>query len=654
MRVAYLTIVVTLVAADGARARAATLAFPHAPVIAGLLGGPVFAPALPALPATPSGSASPKASAEVPVTSGGAVRAAGELPFDVGAAMVAEPPPAAPLGPRPHPPLGPISPAELRGLVAPAVVALVAGGGTKAPPQVATGVLVTASGLILTSRRAISEAIDGRAALTMIHGGPRGRLGAHEIAEAVPARIVGVSRDLDLALVEALPPASVFYPHLPVTRLPVPAGAKALAVGHSPALGFWAASTATIADPSSPTNGRRWLRDSTAAPPTVGLGTPLVDGVGRIVALITEPEVGARHAVDAEALLRFLLALRAPALRFAGVPPYRRASPETNASLSSAGAPASKPGHLDARVPVDVTDSAMPKVTEKGSLDRRRAHDATAARPASASMAPPGPSGPGRVSFDGEAGVAAITIAELASRPWSDTVRLDAEDAPDRGPRDAPVTAIELGDYHAPQTREAELAVRALTEGADARLRLFWRDADRGDGPAYLLAARAARAAREQDEFWSVHDRLMKGPQAPSAADLRRIARAVGLDMKEFDAAFGGEGLQLALESEGDRAVGVPVLATPSFVVNGRPVDGGAVAGAALRAAVDEELAAAEARRVRQPVAAAVARQCRPIAAGAPIAGTKLDAAATARSIASAAARNAERARHLTGAPAAP
>jgi hypothetical protein len=647
MRVAYLTIVATLVAAGAAMARAATPAFPHAPVIAGLLGGPVFVPAFPALPATP------KAPAEVPVTSGGSVRAAGDLPFDVGPAAVAEPSPGAPLGPRHHPPLAPISPAELRGLVAPAVVALVAGGGTKTPPQVATGVLVTASGLILTSRRAISQAIDSRAAVTMIHGGPRGRLGAHEIAEAVPARIVGVSRDLDLALVEALPPASVFYPHLPVTRRPVPAGANALAVGHSPALGFWAASAATIAAPSSLTDGGRWLRDSTAMPPTVGLGTPLVDGVGRIVALITEPEVGALRAVDAEALLRFLLALRAPALRFAGVPPYRRAAPGTNASLSTAGAPAWKPGHLDARVPVDVTDSAMPKVTDKGSLDRR-VRDATAAQPEPPRLAPPGPPGPGHVSFDGEAGLAVITVAELASHPWSDTVTLDAEDAPDRGPRDAPVTAIELGDYHAPQTREAELAVRALTEGADARLRLFWRDADRGDGPAYLLAARAARAAREQDEFWPVHDRLMKGPQAPSAADLRRIARAAGLDMKEFDAAFGGEGLQLALESEGDRAVGVPVLATPSFVVNGRPVDGGAVAGAALRAAVDEELAAAEARRARQPIAAAIARQCRPIAAGGPVAGTKLDAAATARSIASAAARNAERARRLTGTTATP
>ena len=64
---------------------------------------------------------------------------------------------------------------ELHARVSPAVVALVVSG-TAAAPSIASGVLVTASGLIITSRRALSEAIDGHAAVTMVRGDARGRL----------------------------------------------------------------------------------------------------------------------------------------------------------------------------------------------------------------------------------------------------------------------------------------------------------------------------------------------------------------------------------------------------------------------------------------------------------------------------------------------
>lgn len=640
MRVAYLTFVAFVVGA-GAHASAVAAPMVPMPVLAGLLGVP-FPTSVPAAPAPP-------ARAEAPIPSAAPDRPASALPASPGAVAAA-----APAHPNPYPALSPISPAELHALVAPAVVAL-AVSGTKTLPHIVTGVLVTASGLALTSRRALADALENGARISMVHGGPHGRLGARELAEAVPARIVEVSPDLDLAVVEALPSSSIFYPHLPVARRSAPGGAKVLAVGHSEIRGLWASVVATLAGPTSQAGGGRWLRESTAVPPDVGLGTPLLDGVGRIVALITEPEAGVPRAVDADALLRFLLAARAPALRFAGVPPFRRPAPPTPqpvlaSSGVAAGAGTDRPGRLG---PVARADVEMPRVANKGSLDHW-AKDAKVPRspaPAEAAArgAHSGASGAGQVSFDGPLNVAAVAAPALASNPLPSTFKLSADDAPDRGPHGAAVTAIELGDYHAPQTRAAESAVRALTDGADPRVRLYWQDADRGDGAGYHLAARAARAAREQDEFWAMHDRLMKGTPAPAAAELRKMARALDLDMKEFDAAFESEGLQAVLEAEADKAARVPVLATPSFLVNGRLVDGGSVAGSALRAAVDEELASAAAGPQKHPADGVAVGPCREIAPGGPVAGMKLNVAATAKAIATAAARSADHDRRAAG-----
>ncbi|HEY4188547.1 MAG TPA: DsbA family protein [Polyangia bacterium] len=542
---------------------------------------------------------------------------------------------------RPDPVLPPIAPAELHALVAPAVVALVVAGGRVAP-RIVTGVLTTASGLVLTSRRALADVVEGNAGLSMVRGGPHGRLGAHELADAVPARIIQLSIELDLALVEALPSTSVFYPHLPVARRSSAADAAVLAVGHSPQRGLWAATSATLA----PAGGARWLRAVSPADATplaeLGLGTPLVDAVGRIVGLITEPQPGAPRAVDAAGLLRFMLTADAPARRFAGVPPYRRSAVRASQTLTSSDGAAVGPS----AGPVEADAAELPKVSDKGALDRRfQARPVETPRPSPHAKKA---SGPTHVSFDDAANAAVVTAVDLDRHPPVELVSVEVDDVPDRGPRGALVTIIELGDYHATETRNVEATVRAFAEGPDAHARVLWKDADRGDGAAYQLAARAARAAREQDEFWAMHDRLMKATAPPRAEDVRKLARALELDMNDFQTVFESDGLLDVLEGEADKASRVPALATPSFVVNGHVVDGGSVAGPALREAVNEELAMVEARLNKQPVAGVATARCRQIAAGKPIAGTTFDAEVMARTVAAAASRNAARGQHAS------
>ena len=596
--------------------------------MASMLGRPVY-PSLDAVAPKPAARA---------VVAPPPARPGEGLPFSLGnASMAAAPRAAIKLAAVPPP----IAVTALHDLVAPGVVALVASK-PKAAPQVATGVLTTASGLILTSRRAIANALESGGKLAAVHAGPRGHFGARELADAVPARVLEICDELDLALVEALPAQAVFYPHLPLARRPTGA-TTALGIGHTPGRdrGLWSAALVALAAPSKATGSARWQRD---VGPGTGAGTPLVDGVGRVVALVTEPEPGVARAIDADALLRFLVMGQAPARRFGGVPPFRRPSTLiTHAARvdgSSGGTASATAGALAGLVQANASDEAMPGVSDKGSLDRRL--QAAGPRPARRPAALEKTDAPAEVSFDGPANVLLVTASELDRHPVPEVVKLDVADAPERGSRGAWVTIVELGDYHAAETRQAEPAVRALVDGEDAQARLLWKDADRGDGASYLLAARAARAAGEQDDFWSMHDRLLEGKGAALAKveDARRLAQVLELELSDFDAVMAGDGVANALETDGEKAARIPALGTPSFIVNGHVVDGGSVAGPALRAAVDEELALAAAGAAKQPLDGVAAKRCRAIADGKPVTGTAFAPASLGASVLKAAARN--------------
>ncbi|MEP6654316.1 MAG: thioredoxin domain-containing protein [Myxococcales bacterium] len=547
-------------------------------------------------------------------------------------------------------PEAPISLRELHARVSPAVVALVVSGGAAMPPIIVSGVLVTASGLVLTSRRAISEVIDGHATVNLVRSAGRGRAAAtaRDLAEAVPVRLRAVSDELDLALLEAMPAETVFYPHLPIVRHRAADGSATVAVGHAKKRGMWSGTMIPLGPTVGSAGAERWLRQLPVETSLVGAGAPLVDGVGRIVALATEPSSTAagdsRRAVDAEGLLRFLLAANAPELRFAGVPPSRRAGPAELAVRAAAaaaaaarhpspqGTPAGKgiatSGAMGA--PTANREQEMPGVVRKGVLDRRFSPTPTSTTGMSTALS--GTGAPEAISSS-----LSITLANLERHAPPATLLVQTGDAPERGARDAPVTIVELGDYHAPETRDAEPALHALTDGAAAPARLLWKDADRGDSTDYDLPARAARAAAEQDGFWPMHDRLLRQPP-PRPMDIKRVlklAHELELDGQQFAASLSSEGLASSIETDAMRAGRLPLLCTPAFVVNGEAVDGGSMTASALRAAVDDELT----RAAQHPGDAAPSRTTRTISAGAPIVGSPYDADKMARVVADVTAR---------------
>jgi Na+/H+ antiporter NhaA len=154
-----------------------------------------------------------------------------------------------------------------------------------------------------------------------------------------------------------------------------------------------------------------------------------------------------------------------------------------------------------------------------------------------------------------------------------------------RGPKDAPVTVVEYGDFECPYCGRAEPAVRELL--ADfGDVRYVWRHLPLSDvHPNALRAAEAVEAAADQGAFWEMHDVLLDHQDDLRPRDLLAYAEQLGLDVERFRDDLRRQRWAPRIEEDVDSADMSGVTGTPTFFINGRKHDGAYDIGA-LSAAV--------------------------------------------------------------------
>ena len=87
-------------------------------------------------------------------------------------------------------------------------------------------------------------------------------------------------------------------------------------------------------------------------------------------------------------------------------------------------------------------------------------------------------------------------------------------------------------------------------------------------------AALGAWAAHEQGQFWEYHDQLhAKGPRFTSM-DLELVAMRLGLDVDKWYADADSEKAKKDIREDVDLAQGLGITGTPTYFINGRPLDG--------------------------------------------------------------------------------
>ncbi|MFC3572328.1 Na+/H+ antiporter NhaA [Streptomyces yaanensis] len=183
----------------------------------------------------------------------------------------------------------------------------------------------------------------------------------------------------------------------------------------------------------------------------------------------------------------------------------------------------------------------------------------------------------------------AETIVDLA-------VPVDPDRDHVRGPRHAPVTVVEYGDYECPYCGQAESVVRELL-GDFGDVRYVWRHLPLTDVHVHAqLAGEASEAAALQGRFWEMHDLLLSHQGALRFDDLRGYAADIGLDLGRFERDMRAHAGAVRVAEDVESADLSSVTGTPTFFVNGRRHHGAYdIAGlsAAVRAARERAAVAA-------------------------------------------------------------
>ena len=139
-----------------------------------------------------------------------------------------------------------------------------------------------------------------------------------------------------------------------------------------------------------------------------------------------------------------------------------------------------------------------------------------------------------------------------------------------RGPKKAPVTVVEYGDFECPYCGRAEPAIRELL--ADfGDVRYVWRHLPLTDvHPHAQLAAEAAEAAAGQGAFWEMHDTLLSHQDELRPGDLIGYATDLGLDTERFAKDLRTHAYAARVAEDVDTADLGSVSGTPTFFINGQ------------------------------------------------------------------------------------
>ncbi|OQO90305.1 DsbA family protein [Saccharomonospora piscinae] len=172
--------------------------------------------------------------------------------------------------------------------------------------------------------------------------------------------------------------------------------------------------------------------------------------------------------------------------------------------------------------------------------------------------------------------------ATAGADPLADLPRREPGDPMALGDPQAPVTMVMYEDYRCPfcakfsRDISPALVERYVDTGV---LRMEWRDLPIF-GEQSLTAARAGRAAADQDRFWEFTEAVYaaapdRGHPDLTPETLREFAREAGVgDLDRFSADLASTRYDAAIEADAQEGSALGVSSTPTFIVNGQPVLG--------------------------------------------------------------------------------
>lgn len=143
---------------------------------------------------------------------------------------------------------------------------------------------------------------------------------------------------------------------------------------------------------------------------------------------------------------------------------------------------------------------------------------------------------------------------------------------PSVGNAQARTVLVEFFDYRCPYCKQMHQPIKALL-AADPDLRIVRKDLP-VLGPASVVAARAAQAARAQNLYPALHDAMMGFRGQLDEAAIFRIAGEVGLDVARLRRDMENPEIGQRLQRVSALAQALQINGTPAFVIGDTLVPG--------------------------------------------------------------------------------
>jgi predicted DsbA family dithiol-disulfide isomerase len=163
----------------------------------------------------------------------------------------------------------------------------------------------------------------------------------------------------------------------------------------------------------------------------------------------------------------------------------------------------------------------------------------------------------------------------------------------------APVTIVEFSDFQCPFCKRVEPSLKEVREKYGDNVKLVYMDFPLPMHNHALDAAKAGRCAAEQDKFWPFHDAMFADQSKEAPADLKAIAKNLGLDTGKFNACFDQAKYENGIRADMAQGKQLGVDGTPAFFINGRMLVG-AQPAENFNQMIDEELASKGAGNTKQ------------------------------------------------------
>jgi protein-disulfide isomerase len=172
-------------------------------------------------------------------------------------------------------------------------------------------------------------------------------------------------------------------------------------------------------------------------------------------------------------------------------------------------------------------------------------------------------------------GLALLCAPLLWAAAWAaETPGVTVDPALARGPVDAAVTIVEFADFQCPSCKRAQSSLGQILKEFEGKVRLVHKDFPAPTHAGALPAAEAARCAAAQGAFWEYHDLLYLAVPDFARDDLVRYAGRLSLDRLAFTACLDGHQFRAEIEADVREGRALKLRGTPTFLVNGKPLEG--------------------------------------------------------------------------------